>query len=340
LIHLLIAQSWWRRGSLLTFLLMPLSLLYYLIITLRRGLYRLGIFNSFRPNVPVIVVGNFTVGGTGKTPIVIALAKALQAKGYIPGIVTRGYRRNIKGDHEVSSTSKPDQAGDEPLLIYATTGACVYVSADRARAAKALQNKVNVIISDDGLQHFALQRDVQWAVTDHRRHGNGWLLPAGPLREPARPVDAVLVSSGTVQAGEWAIASQLGDAYLARDRQQQKPLAEFHTQGCAAVAGIGEPERFFEALRQRGVKLSHRLALPDHHDYVSNPFSDIKAEVIFITEKDAIKCAQMDERLWVVPLVVQLPKALLSQTFDRLNRLSTSTSSSRSASSSAPNFEP
>ncbi len=319
--HDRLAASWWRTPSVLTFLLTPLSLIYGLLMSLRRILYRIKLLKSFKPSVPVILVGNFTVGGTGKTPVVIALVKALQLAGYIPGIVSKGYRRENTRNQEVTIDSMPADVGDEPLLLHLATGAPVVVAHARAEAARMLQGKVNVIISDDGLQHLALAREIEWAVTDSRREGNGWLLPAGPLREPVRAVNAVLVTSGTVREGEWALTHALGNAYAAQDRQHAKPLPDFATQRCAAVAGIGAPERFFEALRQRGVKLASTLALTDHFDYTSNPFEAIKAEVIFITEKDAIKCAQMDPRLWVVPLIATLPDGLIAQTLHELKSL-------------------
>lgn len=316
-------QRWWyRQGPSPALLLAPLAAIYGALMALRRVAYRRGLLASYRAPVPVAVVGNFSVGGTGKTPAVIALVEALRSKGYTPGVVSRGYGRKSAGALMVTAGSNATQCGDEPLLIARRTAAPVAVAARRADAVRLLlaQAPCDVIVCDDGLQHLALQRDVELAVTGARRRGNGWLLPAGPLRERPRPVDAVLVSAGTLRPGEWPLAQRLGDAYNASDPAQRRPLASFATERCAAVAGIGHPAAFFDALAAAGVPLTTRLALPDHAPYRDNPFTALREGVILVTEKDAIKCTGMDPRLWVVPLQAQLPAGLIDLVLTRLHK--------------------
>jgi tetraacyldisaccharide 4'-kinase len=311
------------RGPTPAALLLPLAWLYRALLAARRAAFRLGLLPRYRAPVPVIVVGNFTVGGNGKTPAVIALVQALQARGYMPGVVSRGYGRTSSGNHLVTHESTSAEVGDEPLLIARRTQAPVAVAARRAEAARLLlaRHRCDVIVADDGLQHLALERDIEIAVTGAQRDGNGWLLPAGPLREPPRAVDAVLVSSGTVRDGEWPLAQRLGPACRAQAPREQRALAEFAGERCAAVAGIGRPQAFFDALRAAGLRLARTVALPDHTPYRDNPFAALPETAIFVTEKDAIKCAQMDARLWVVPLEAQLPAALVDAIDQRLKAL-------------------
>jgi tetraacyldisaccharide 4'-kinase len=319
-------KSWWQSVGFLSLLLLPLAWLYAAITALRKLAFSAGLRKTYRAKVPVIVVGNFTVGGTGKTPVVIALTQALQANGYIPAIVSRGFRRYNARNLVVTHDSMPADVGDEPLLMKLSTKAAVAVASKRAEAIKLIENEATVIISDDGLQHLAMARDIEIVVTDSRREGNGLRLPAGPLREKPRAVDAVLVTSGTVREGEWPVTQHLGEAELASDRSVKRALSSFTIDAkirCAAVAGIGAPNKFFEALRAQGIKLAHTASLPDHFDYANNPFTALRESVIFITEKDAIKCAHLDERLWVVPLVVTLPDALIAQLTTRLKLIST-----------------
>ncbi len=318
-----IEKSWWKRIVFLSVLLLPFSWFYAALTALRKLAFRFGFLKTYHAKVPVIVVGNFTVGGTGKTPVVIALTRALQAHSHIPAIVSRGYRRNNIRNLVVTLTSIPVEVGDEPLLMKLATGAAVAVGNERAEAVQLVENSATVIISDDGLQHLAMARDIEIVVTDSRREGNGLRLPAGPLRERPRAVDAVLVTSGTVREGEWPVTQHLGEAELASERTVKRGLAEFAVGSYAAVAGIGAPNKFFESLRAQGIKLAHTVALPDHFDYVSNPFTVLRESVIFITEKDAIKCAHLDKRLWVVPLIATLPEALIAQIIGRLKQLST-----------------
>jgi tetraacyldisaccharide 4'-kinase len=295
--------------------------------------------------VPVLVVGNIFVGGTGKTPLTIALVEALRAAGLQPGVVSRGYGgQSPLAALEVQADTDPALAGDEPILIANRCACPVFVGRQRAQVAQALlaaYPQVNLIIADDGLQHYALQRQCELMLFDQRGIGNGFLLPAGPLREPAsRQADAVLINMGTGRAGgqdngchdltnhplrqRWPglsgmlLRSEL--AYSLQHAQVQKRLDQFGGYGCAA-AGIGNPERFFAMLRQWGLGF-HALPLPDHFAFVSDPFAGIEADWIMITEKDAVKCRQHahlrnDPRIWVVPVSAQLDPALIQHIVEK-----------------------
>ena len=318
-----------RRGMVAR-LLWPLSLLFRCIVALRRLGYRKGWFKSVRLPVPVVVVGNIFVGGTGKTPVVIWLVEALKRAGFHPGVISRGYGSSGKIPAEVLHSSKPSETGDEPLLIKKATDAPTFVCPKRVEAAEALLKAyptVNVIISDDGLQHYSLHRDVELAVVGARGLGNGWVLPAGPLREPPSRLDEVdaivlnatedivtsstpryVATSGFTNAVNYATGEIVSLDTLSR-MQFKKGLK------AVAMAGIAVPERFFSMLKAHGLEV-RPIALPDHYDYSKNPFKDCEADLIFITEKDAVKCRKHadlknDERIFVVPLETKLDKFLV-----------------------------
>jgi tetraacyldisaccharide 4'-kinase len=276
--------------------------------------------------VPVLVVGNFVAGGAGKTPTVVAVARALQAAGHRPGILSRGHGRQAAAVHRVDPSDSPEQAGDEPLLIHRLTGMPVWVGADRVAAARALcacHPEVDVLISDDGLQHRALPRQAELIVFDRRGAGNGLLLPAGPLREPMpthlAPHQRVLYTAGVAStplpglralpklAGAWPLA-----AWARRDHRQLLPLTALSGRPLLAAAGLAAPEKFFAMLEQAGLTLE-RLPLPDHYDYRLVPWPPGTPDVV-VTEKDAIKLQAADNpdtRIWVVPLDLQLPPELM-----------------------------
>jgi len=312
----------WQRGGWLSTALRPLSALTAWAVERKRARYASGAKVSYRPPVPVVVIGNIYVGGTGKTPMVIATVENLRARGYTPGVVSRGYGVKV-GPHPRVGLGDLEAArfGDEPALIARATGAPVCIHPKRARAAQVLLQahpRVDVIVSDDGLQHLALARDIEIVVQDQRGVGNRRLLPAGPLREPASrlaDVDAVVTNIGT-PGNSLAVS----DTLEARPRQVQmwlEPGLARHIGGhatqalsafagqprIAAAAGIGNPERFFATLRAAGITLSATLPLPDHHDYATSPFQALDADVILVTAKDAIKCGALnDPRLWEVPV--------------------------------------
>jgi tetraacyldisaccharide 4'-kinase len=288
--------------------------------------------------VPVIVVGNIFIGGTGKTPLTIWLAGALRAAGFTPGVISRGHGSEGAAPRAVTPDSSAREVGDEPLLIARRSGCPVMVGRVRAEAGRALlaaHPDVDVLIADDGLQHYALVRDIEVVLFDGRGVGNGWLLPAGPLREPPsrrRDFTVVNVPALTPQlaaaVGGAPFRMQLGGGYAERLAQpgERVPLARLAGRGMArprivAAAGIGNPGRFFAMLRAAGLDLIE-LALPDHHDFLDDPFARVDADLILITEKDAVKCGQIenlknDPRLWVVPVTAQIDAALAEQIVEK-----------------------
>jgi tetraacyldisaccharide 4'-kinase len=331
-----LSRAWMGRG-ILACALLPLSWLFWLISALRRRLYAAGWLNSTRLPVPVVVVGNIFVGGTGKTPLTIWLVQALRDAGWVPGVISRGYGAAASVAIPVTSASLPNQVGDEPLLIATHAHCPVMVGRKRVAAAQALlaaHPEVNVIISDDGLQHYALARDIEIILFDSRGTGNGWLLPAGPLREPAsRARDFTVINSGKQVPGmpQNAVSMNLAATLAERltNRSHAMPLAALAQPDdagikptLAAAAGIGNPARFFGMLRQAGLDFLE-MPLPDHYDFTDNPFASIVADIILITEKDAVKCRHIpalnnDPRLWVVPVTAQIDRALLDQLLEKL----------------------
>lgn len=326
-------------------LLSPFEIFYRVIIALRRQLYRWGWLSSWRAPVPVIVVGNISVGGTGKTPLTIALCETLQRAGYKPGVISRGYRAQPpQFPHRVRNDDSADIAGDEPLLIARRTRCPVVIAPLRADAASHLlkQDHCDVILCDDGLQHYALQRDIELVVVDAaRRFGNGHCLPSGPLREPiARlsDVDAVIVNgaqhsdedkleyalelqpSAVVQlvpadsSSEHFSSGHSSSGQSVPPRTWCKQNARVH-----AVAGIGNPQRFFDTLRALGCDpIEH--AFPDHHEFRVDDLAFDDALPIVMTEKDAVKCAAFaGNRHWYLQVRAQLPESLTAAILGKLN---------------------
>lgn len=294
----------WSGRSPLWLLLWPLSLLYGAIATLIRYSYQRGWRKSWRAPLPVVVVGNLTAGGNGKTPVVIWLVEALQQRGLRAGVVSRGY--GGKAEHYpllVTARTATEQAGDEPVLIAQRTGAPVAVAPERRRAIEALLNHgpLDVIITDDGLQHYALQRDREIVVVDGvRRFGNGWWLPAGPMRERAdrlRQVDAIVVNGGDAEPGEIAMQLQPGLAtHLLTG--ETRPADQLHS--VVAMAGIGHPPRFFTTLKQQGLTPVAEIAFADHHAYSQDELARLTqaGQQLLMTEKDAVKCRHFAQPNW------------------------------------------
>jgi tetraacyldisaccharide 4'-kinase len=310
-------QKHWYRITPLHLLLLPLSLLFYLLATLRRLLFQIGIFSSIKFPVPVIIVGNISVGGTGKTPFTLWLAEQLLADGWHPGIISRGFGGSGSTPQEVLANSDPAIAGDEPVLMAQRNLCPVWISRDRPAAAQALLNthpECDVILSDDGLQHYRLQRDVEIVVVDGvRRFGNGLLLPAGPLRETTsrlRKVDAVVINGGTVADGEYLMQLEGVHFYNLLNPEISATAADFKEQTVHAIAGIGHPERFFRHLENMGLTLQTH-AYPDHHRYTAADLSFADANALLMTEKDAVKCREFaDEKCWVLRVEAHLDSAL------------------------------
>ncbi|MPS26568.1 tetraacyldisaccharide 4'-kinase [Pigmentiphaga sp.] len=317
-------QRQWQTGGWLSWLLSPLSLLAAGVVAAKRLAYGAGWLRAEQVGVPVIVVGNIYVGGTGKTPFIVAAARALRARGRHPGVISRGYGVQAGPAPRVGCGHlDPAAFGDEPALIARQADVPVAVHPRRADAARALlaaHPHIDVILSDDGLQHLALARDVEIVVQDERGIGNGRLLPAGPLREPAsrlRGVDAIVTNrSGGVPGPVPATPNDVRtvDMDLAVEHAwrladgKRLPLAELASMPhIAAVAGIGNPDRFFATLRRAGVRLDTTLGLPDHYDYAHSPFAAIEADLILVTDKDAVKCPTVDDpRVWAVTVSAHL----------------------------------
>ena len=327
-----LTRAWLRRGP-LALALWPLSLPFRLLAALRRGLFRAGLLRAERLPVPVVVVGNIFLGGTGKTPLTIWLAQQLREAGLRPGVISRGHGGAGDAPREVLSCSSAAEVGDEPLLIAARTGCPVVVGRRRAAAGRhllALHPAVDVLIADDGLQHYALRRDVEIILFDGRGVGNGWTLPAGPLREPpSRRRDFTVVNAPDIDpalaravgGGPWRMRLAGDVAERLTDAHDRVPLAQLAGRRIVAAAGIGNPGRFFAMLRAAGLDVAE-LPLPDHHDFRDDPFGDVDADVILITEKDAVKCRQLeninnDPRVWVVPVSAQIDPALASHIVEK-----------------------
>ncbi|MDB5953886.1 tetraacyldisaccharide 4'-kinase [Ramlibacter sp.] len=310
-------RAWLRRG-LLARLLFPVSLLYRALGALHRAAYAVGLRRTERLPVPVIVVGNVIAGGAGKTPVVLALLQHLHARGLQAGVVSRGYGRRTSGCLEVSAQDTASGVGDEPLLLKSRSGVPVFVAARRAQAGRALLQAypaVQVIVSDDGLQHHALARDIEVCVFDGRGIGNGWLLPAGPLREPwPRKVDLVLSHGGAPGMAGHAMQRALATEVVRGDGSR-RPLAQLQGQAVHALAGIANPEAFFAMLRAAGLTLASTHALPDHHDFADA--AGLPEGTLVCTEKDAVKLWRLRPDAWAVPLQLTIPPAFWSE-FDRL----------------------
>jgi tetraacyldisaccharide 4'-kinase len=311
---------YWYRTSFhwLTYLLRPFAFLYGLLVMVRCVLYRIGIFKTYHFSVPIIVVGNITVGGTGKTPFVIWLAHFLRSHGYQPGIVSRGVGgRKHKTAYWVSSHASVKEVGDEAWLLAKNTHCPVVIGVNRPLAVQALlqQTRCNVVISDDGLQHYALARDIEIVMVDSvRRFGNTYLLPAGPLREPIsrlRSVDFIIVNGETTE-DVYSMSLIPGHLISVCCPELTRPLNLFSRVTVHAVAAIGHPERFFQALRTAGVEIIPHI-FSDHHLYCANDFNFQDTLPIIMTEKDAVKCLDFaDERYWYWPVT-----AVLSHAFER-----------------------
>jgi tetraacyldisaccharide 4'-kinase len=314
------------RHSLLTALLWPASLAFRAAVALRRALYRCGLLRSVSVRVPVVVIGNITVGGSGKTPLVLALARALAQRGLSPGIVSRGYGRKRNDDAPilVASDDDPDRVGDEPLLL-ARAGFPVVVARDRVAAACALLARYpacDVILADDGLQHYRLARSVEIAVVDASRAlGNRSPLPAGPLREPAsrlEEVDAVVMlvagegAPAMVPSGTFTMTLAGEEFRRVDDPRITAPSSSFAGAGVHAIAGIGNPARFFAQLAAMGISATPH-PFPDHHRFAAADLAIAGARAILMTAKDAVKCeAFADERCWTLPVQARVDDALVN----------------------------
>ena len=311
--------------------LQPVAALYTALAALHRALARPD--RGAAQGRPLIVVGNLVVGGAGKTPTTIALVEWLRSEGWTPGVVSRGYGRASEAIVEVRADTPASASGDEPLLIHRRTAAPVFVGRDRVAAVRALcgaHPKVDIVLSDDGLQHHRLARDIELLVFDGRGAGNGLTLPAGPLRQPLPqllPAHAlVLYNAAAPSTALPGVVAQRGlagvtplEEWWQGRRQAMQPMAQLHSRQLLAVAGIGEPERFFRMLDESGLQIT-RLPLPDHSSFDPLPWPPSTTDVV-LTEKDAVKLRPGSvgaTRVWVAALDFQLPSAFTDALRQRL----------------------
>ncbi|NQY26750.1 MAG: tetraacyldisaccharide 4'-kinase [Piscirickettsiaceae bacterium] len=316
----------WYQPHPIRWLLSPLSLIYRLIISLRKTLYNVGLFKQYKLSVPVIIVGNISVGGTGKTPFVIWLAKQLQQAGFKPGIISRGYGGKAASyPQTVTLQSDPTIVGDEPLIITRQTACPMVVSPNRVEAGLQLlhDNDCDIIISDDGLQHYALGRDIEIVVVDGQRlFGNHYCLPAGPLREPLSRLSYIdfIVHNSASDSAEYTMNLTQGSAINLLDSTLTKPLAEFKSHTVHAIAGIGNPNRFFEQLSQQGLTLIPH-AFADHHPYQVSDLQFNDDNAILMTEKDAVKCTHFAHKnTWYIPIEASISGKLAPLIIEKLRK--------------------
>jgi len=319
---------WYNKGS-LTLLLLPLSWLFCFIAITRRLAYRSGVFRVERLPVPVIIVGNISVGGTGKTPMVTWLVEFLREQGYRPGIVSRGYGGGASHwPQQVRSDSDARMVGDEAVLLARRCRCPMAVGPDRVAAARALleYNDCDVIVADDGMQHYRLGRDVEIAMVDGvRRFGNGLCLPAGPLREPRSRLNSVdlVITNGVAGPREYRMGLEPATLWQLGDMSRSRSLASFSGQQVHAVAGIGHPQRFFRQLEDNGLQVIEH-PYPDHHPFAPQDVCFDDELPVLMTEKDAVKCSDFaNGRQWVVPVRAQLDERLrpvLLRLLDRAGR--------------------
>ena len=324
----LLDDIWYGRHP-ARLLLVPLSWCYRGVVAVRRAVYKSRLLPVYRAPVPVIVVGNITLGGTGKTPLVIWLARKLEEYGFKPGIVARGYRGVARTwPQPVRADSDPVAVGDEAVVLARRTGLPTAVGPQRCADIAALLKHANVdiIVCDDGLQHYALARDIEIAVLDGvRRYGNGICLPAGPLREPTARLESVdlIVTNGLAARGEFAMRYLATHAHRIGNASASVALAEFADTTVHAVAAIGNPASFFDLLRRNGLRITQHV-FADHHRFTRDDLTFGDDQAVIMTEKDAVKCEHFsDLRLWYVPIEVELPavferrfKTLLQELYD------------------------
>lgn len=318
-----LVNSWYKTHP-LRWLLWPLSVLYCAIICLRRTLYKIGFYKQHHLNVPVIIVGNISVGGTGKTPLVIWLAKQLKDAGFRPGIISRGYGGKAEYyPQSVTPLSDPRVVGDEPIIISRQSECPMMVAPKRVDAAKQLleQFDCNIIIADDGLQHYALGRDIEIVVVDSQRlFGNEYCLPAGPLREPLSRLNQIdfIVYNGSTNSAEYAMTTSQGQAINLLNPNIRRELNSFNKKTVHSIAGIGNPTRFFKQLTRHGITLMpHEFA--DHHPYSEDDLEFNDDLDILMTEKDAVKCQHFAKKnMWYIPIEASISGKLEQHLFTKL----------------------
>lgn len=321
---------YWYQQNLLAWLLLPLSWLFCVVAVTRRKIYKSGLKKSYSAEVPVVVIGNIVVGGSGKTPLLIAICEYLKDNGLKPGVVSRGYGGTATGLKQVREDDPASLVGDEPLMIHQRTGVPVVIGADRVAAVSSLlaHNQCDIVLSDDGLQHYRMNRELEIAVVDTGRNfGNGFCLPAGPLREPmSRLADVDMIVYNDTGADTDNVSSDTDTcAYTLKivdlshlSMGEQSSLPSFAGKTVHAVAGIGNPSRFFAQLRNNGINIVEH-AFPDHHVFTQDDFSGWDTDCIIMTEKDAVKCLALSlPEAWVVRVRADMSATLVSQLNSKL----------------------
>jgi len=320
-------QQQWDRVSIWHILLIPLSWLFCLLTTSRRKAYEYGLLKSYRPAVPLIVVGNISVGGTGKTPLVIWLVEQLRQAGYRPAVISRGYGGSKAAVQAVRADSSPADVGDEPVLLAKRTGCPVWIGADRVAVQRELLQAhpdCNVLISDDGLQHYRMQRDIELVVVDAARgFGNGRLLPAGPLREPLTrlsKVDALVYNGRQEHPDGYGMMLKAGVMRNLLEAELSIDIAALQGQKIHAVAGIGNPRRFFQQLHDLGLAVETH-AFADHHAFRAEDLAFADDAPVLMTEKDAVKCAAFARpNWWYLPVDAEIDRALADYVIHKLRK--------------------
>lgn len=321
----IIQRSWYRPFGIVTILLLPFSALFCALSTFRQWMYGAGVVRQNKLSVPVIIVGNISVGGTGKTPLVVAITEYLKSSGYKPGIVSRGYGGSAQNwPIKVTAESDPAEVGDEAVLLANRCACPMSVGPNRVSAAEKLlqDSQCNIIVSDDGLQHLALGRDIEIIVIDgERRFGNGLCLPAGPLRELSSRTNRadIVVSNGNAHADEYEMQLIPEQMQKVSNSDEKLSLKEFSQKQVHAVAGIGNNERFFKTLENLGISIK-RHAFEDHHEFKREDLNFDDDLPVLMTEKDAVKCRKFEsEDYWFLKISAQLPDAF----FHKLDHLLT-----------------
>ena len=314
----LVLHAWQKKNALFYCVLVPLSWLFGALAALRRGLYQCGILKACSLPVFVIVVGNINMGGSGKTPVVMWLVEQLKAKGYKPGVISRGYGGTVTAPTSVNASSLASEVGDEPLLIAKRCACPVYVGANRVRACEKLLKAhpdCNVIISDDGLQHYRLKRDVEIAVVNADALQGAWILPAGPMRESVnrlKTVDAIICNGKKMLDSAFEMQLLGAQFYNLQNPNLKATAADFAGKNVKAIAGIGKPERFFEHLRNLGLTFTG-MGFEDHHAFTAQDLAKLDCDALLMTEKDAVKCQGfVQPHYWVLPVEANIDAALLS----------------------------
>ena len=322
----LILRAWQRKNALFYLILVPLSWLFGALVALRRGLYKRGILQSQALSVPVIVVGNLNLGGSGKTPVVMWLVQQLKQKGYKPGVISRGYGANVGAPISVNASSHASVVGDEPLLIFRRSACPVFVGPNRVQAGQNLLKahpECNVMISDDGLQHYRLKRDVEIAVVSGDALESAYLLPAGPMREPSsrlNEVDAIVFNGKKTLGAAFEMQLVGTQFYNLLEPNLTAKAADFAGKNVKAIAGIGKPQQFFEHLRSLGLTFAS-MGFADHHAFSAADLAKLNADALIMTEKDAVKCqAFAQAHYWVLPVEANIDAGLLDVVLQKIAR--------------------